>query len=214
MAKHIDAYVTVSDCLDPVYPACTSKKTGVMAGRTYPYDCAECENCRESIRLLKIRASRMVDERERQSQVMPLLRTVLLLLLVLPLGACATIMNGSRQKIGFSSTPAGAMVSVDGKDVGVTPLFVELERDTEHVVSIQKEGYERHDATLVTSVSGWVWGNILLGGFIGLGVDAITGGLYNLDPPHVGAQMRTEPAHAVAQESSSGSSISSTSGSR
>ena len=46
-----------------------------------------------------------------------------------------------------------------------------------------------YETTLTKSVSGWVWGNILAGGLIGLAVDAITGGLYNLSPEQVQATM-------------------------
>ena len=31
-------------------------------------------------------------------------------------------------------------------------------------------------------MSGWVWGNLVFGGLIGLAVDAVSGGLYNLPP--------------------------------
>ncbi len=39
-------------------------------------------------------------------------------------------------------------------------------------------------------MSGWVWGNIFFGGLIGLAVDAITGGLYNLSPEQINAELR------------------------
>lgn len=112
---------------------------------------------------------------------------------------CATIMNGSTQKVGITSTPSGSKVYVDGKEMGVTPAFLEMDRETQHVISLEKPGYERQDVAVTPEVSGWVWGNILLGGVIGLGVDYATGSLYRLEPAQVGAQM--EKAHPVAQVS-------------
>jgi hypothetical protein len=47
------------------------------------------------------------------------------------------------------------------------------------------------------SVSGWVWGNIVFGGLIGLAVDAIDGGLYNLTPNQVSGQLLADTAEVV-----------------
>lgn len=49
--------------------------------------------------------------------------------------------------------------------------------------------------TLTKSVSGWVWGNIIFGGLIGLAVDAITGGLYNLNPGQLAATLANQRAN-------------------
>ena len=52
-------------------------------------------------------------------------------------------------------------------------------------VRIELAGYKPYETTLTRKVSGWVWGNIVFGGLIGLAVDAISGGLYNLTPEQV-----------------------------
>jgi len=49
------------------------------------------------------------------------------------------------------------------------------------------------EATLTRSVSGWVWGNIVIGGLIGLAVDAISGGLYTLGPEQIARVLTKEP---------------------
>jgi len=38
-------------------------------------------------------------------------------------------------------------------------------------------------------VSGWVWGNLVIGGLVGLAVDAISGGLYKLTPDQMTATL-------------------------
>lgn len=103
---------------------------------------------------------------------------------------CASIMHGTSQKIGISSAPSGANVSVDNKPLGITPVFADLKRGEEHIVPIEMAGYEKASLTITKSVSGWVWGNIVFGGLIGLAVDAITGGLYNLSPEQLNAKLR------------------------
>lgn len=44
------------------------------------------------------------------------------------------------------------------------------------------------------STSGWVWGNILFGGLIGLVVDASTGGMYKLTPEQITAELEESGA--------------------
>jgi hypothetical protein len=51
-------------------------------------------------------------------------------------------------------------------------------------------GYAPYEMAFTKSVSGWVWGKVLFGGLIGLGVDAISGGLYYLTPEQVMGEMR------------------------
>lgn len=105
--------------------------------------------------------------------------------------SCATIIHGGgTQKVGISSSPTGATVTVDNKPFGQTPVFADLSRKNEHIVTIEMPGYEKASLTLTTSVSGWVWGNILFGGLIGLAVDAISGGLYNLSPEQLNAELK------------------------
>lgn len=102
---------------------------------------------------------------------------------------CASIMHGTTQKVGISSSPTGATVTIDNKSYGSTPLFADLNRGEVHIVTIEMAGYAKSQLTLTKSLSGWVWGNILFGGLIGLGVDAISGGLYNLSPEQLNAEL-------------------------
>ncbi len=102
---------------------------------------------------------------------------------------CATIIHGTTQYVGFSSAPSGAAVIVDGATRGKTPTVLKLRRKDNHIIQIKLAGYQPFDATITRSVSGWVWGNIVFGGVIGLAVDAITGGLYKLTPEQIQATL-------------------------
>ena len=113
---------------------------------------------------------------------------------------CASIMHGTTQKVGISSSPTGAKVSIDNMPLGNTPLFADLKRGEEHVVTIEMPGYEKSQLTLTKNVSGWVWGNIVFGGIIGLAVDAIDGGLYNLSPEQLDAEMRKSDANVSSSK--------------
>src|SRR5256885_14019069 len=97
-------------------------------------------------------------------------------------GACASIIHGTHQDVGISSNPTAAHVTVDGQQTGTTPVVAHLTRKDNHIVRLELPGYKPYEATLTRGVSGWVWGNIVFGGLIGLAVDAISGGMYKLTP--------------------------------
>ncbi len=103
--------------------------------------------------------------------------------------ACGTIIHGTTQNVGLSSTPTGARVMVDNKQLGVTPIVAPLSRKDNHIVRFEMDGYAPFEATVTRQTSGWVWGNIVFGGLIGLAVDAISGGLYKLTPEQIAATM-------------------------
>jgi predicted small secreted protein len=110
------------------------------------------------------------------------------------LTACASIMHGTSQDVGISSSPTGASVTVDNMMKAQTPFVAKLSRKDNHVIHIAADGYAPADLTLTRSTSGWVWGNILFGGLIGLAVDAMTGGLYNLTPDQLTATLAKQSA--------------------
>lgn len=94
---------------------------------------------------------------------------------------CASIAHGRRQEIKFSSVPPGAQVSVNGINLGMTPLLTNLKRKTkEQVVRIELDGFEPYQMTLKRKVSGWYFGNLVFGGVVGLIVDPSNGAMYRL----------------------------------
>ena len=48
------------------------------------------------------------------------------------------------------STPRGAVVTIDGKRVGVTPLTVEVSGFTRHAITIETTGYKVHRTSVDT----------------------------------------------------------------
>ena len=98
---------------------------------------------------------------------------------------CATIMHGTHEDVGIGSSPSGASVTIDNIQHGMTPVIAKLTRKDNHVVTISMPDYATFSATVTRGVSGWVWGNIVFGGLIGLAVDAISGGIYKLTPEQI-----------------------------
>lgn len=137
---------------------------------------------------------------------MPSIRTLMRVTAGISLAAlamsCATIMNGSSQKISLQSNPDAAKITVTNKygqvvASGTTPVTIKLKRGAgffssgEYTVRFEKPGYAPRDFTVDGSMSGWyIGGNILLGGWVGwLIVDPATGGMWKLSPKNIKAEM-------------------------
>lgn len=103
---------------------------------------------------------------------------------------CASIIHGTRQNISVSSVPTGAKVIVKGVHMATTPAVIALKRNESNIIlRFEKEGYEPVEVALNRSVDGWIAGNIIFGGLIGLAVDFISGGAYKLSPSEINAVM-------------------------
>jgi hypothetical protein len=113
---------------------------------------------------------------------------------------CAMIIHGTTQDVRISSSPPNAQVAIDGKPWGRTPIVATLSRKHDHAVTIALEGYKPFVAALSRKASGWAWGNIALGGPIGLAVDAISGGLFNLTPAQISGQLVSDGNALVSDE--------------
>ena len=61
-------------------------------------------------------------------------------------------------------------------------MVVQMSRSRQHIVTLSLEGFEPYQIIFSKRVSGWVFGNIIFGGLIGLAIDAISGGIYALTP--------------------------------
>jgi hypothetical protein len=109
-------------------------------------------------------------------------------------------MHGGSQDIGISSSPTNAEVSIDGLTKGHTPVIANLSRKDNHIVKLALPGYAPAELTLARGVSGWVWGNLVFGGLIGLGVDAISGGLYKLSPEQLSGELAKQSASIKADK--------------
>lgn len=99
---------------------------------------------------------------------------------------CATITRGTTEAWVVESEPAGAQVRLSSGQTCTTPCTLELKRKNNFGVEIEKEGYDRVSTQVVSSNSraGAVGmaGNVLIGGLIGMGVDAASGATKELRP--------------------------------
>ena len=111
-----------------------------------------------------------------------MIRLILAAALALPCVGCASVTRGTTENISISTTPAGATAELSGLDnptACVTPCVVVAKRSADITVTINKEGYESQVIPLTKEIPGsgaaGFAGNVLLGGVVGMGVDAYTG---------------------------------------
>ncbi len=122
------------------------------------------------------------------------------------LSGCATIVNGTSQTVAVNSTPQGASCSVDRggstlNSIAATPSIVPVSKSINSlVVTCSKPGYKTATTSASSSFNGWTFGNILIGGLVGVAVDASTGA--NFDYPHsVDVAMTPDPAATISGRS-------------
>lgn len=98
------------------------------------------------------------------------------------LSGCASIMEGQTQSIAIASPPTtGATCTLSnsrGEWSVTTPGTVSVKKSRHDMaVSCSKEGYQTATARIPSDFAGWTLGNLLIGGVIGIGVDAGTGAM-------------------------------------
>jgi len=123
-------------------------------------------------------------------------------LLMFVLSGCASIAHGPRENVFLDSNPTNATVLITGKKNAinaVTPATVSLKRNSSYTVQFSKEGYLPVTHQISQSMDGWTLGNFLFGGIIGIGVDAITGSMWQLSPSQIIANLsKEEPPQQTA----------------
>ena len=72
-----------------------------------------------------------------------------------------------------------------GKALGMTPFSMNLDRKLGTSVLFSKQGYKTVLVPMTVSMSGWVWGNILIGGFLGITTDSASGAVNEYTPNHI-----------------------------
>ncbi|WP_036281768.1 hypothetical protein [Methylocystis sp. ATCC 49242] len=104
------------------------------------------------------------------------------------LAGCATMTRGTTQAVAINTPGApGATCTLTSPSVGrqmvTTPGVVTLAKGASAVsVRCSKECYSEGNGMLASSMDGMTAGNIVVGGVVGLGVDAATGAMNQYAP--------------------------------
>ncbi len=120
---------------------------------------------------------------------MVMMKSSLVLLAALNLSACAAIIDGASQDVAVNSNPPGANCILKRKDdivtvVTSTPSTIHIDKTKNDLtITCKKEGYDDAVLSDKSGIDNWVFGNILIGGLIGWGIDSATGSDNNYDTP-------------------------------
>lgn len=115
--------------------------------------------------------------------------------------SCATVVRGTNDSVQFESSPASATAtaeSIDKERLGplscVTPCEMELKRKRTWRVDFTLDGYKTASGLLTPKVTGEGvgagLGNALIGGLVGVGIDAGTGANLDLKPNPMIAELQ------------------------
>ena len=101
-------------------------------------------------------------------------------LLCLTAASCATVTRGTTEDVTINTTPLDAKVVTSLNHTCLTnPCVVKVARKESFQVTASHPGYRTQTVNVATKVSGngaaGLAGNIIIGGIIGVGVDAATG---------------------------------------
>jgi hypothetical protein len=117
-------------------------------------------------------------------------------------GGCGTIISGSSQQIGVRANPPGAKIEVVQTGQSSPSGILILQRDKDYVLRVAAPGYEMTSVALTRSIRGGVLVADILLFPIGIIVDAVTGGWYELNPPVVEVALRPQaPAPGISGKS-------------
>ncbi|WP_158825438.1 PEGA domain-containing protein [Mucilaginibacter lacusdianchii] len=126
--------------------------------------------------------------------------------------SCATIFGRSNYSVAINSNPVGSSITItDKKGVtvyqGNTPATVKLKSSSgyfakgQYQVKFHMNGYEDRVVTLNSKLNGWYFGNILLGGLIGmLIIDPASGAMYKINDLAVNESLQQNTNTAQASE--------------
>ncbi len=114
----------------------------------------------------------------------------LLLISAVSLTGCASIFNANPSLLSIMTNPEDAKVTITGmqnmeKITKRTPCSVYLNKGSDYTVRIELAGYQSEEIPIRRNVTGWFWGNILLGGIIGMAIDYGTGNMWAHTPTAV-----------------------------
>lgn len=130
---------------------------------------------------------------------------------ILILTSCASIVSKSTYPLTINSTPNNASISITdskGQEIflGNTPAVVKLKAGSgffsraEYQVRFSSPGYEDRVVPVLFKLDGWYFGNIILGGVIGmLIVDPATGAMWKLETEFMNETLNTNTASLNAE---------------
>jgi hypothetical protein len=114
--------------------------------------------------------------------------------------ACATVTRGTTNQIQIMSEPSGASVRTSLNQTCTTPCTLTVGRKDEFSITVSLPGYVDQIVEVKTRLAGagaaGFVGNVVVGGVIGMGADAVTGATLEHFPNPIEVKMQRASAPA------------------
>jgi len=111
--------------------------------------------------------------------------------------SCASLF-GRASMLSIATEPENAQIIIQSttnlaeKMIKKSPCTVYLNKGSDYIVTVKLKGYTSEEIPIRRTISGWFWGNLLLGGIIGMIVDGTTGNMYEHTPTVIGFDLEKE----------------------
>ena len=137
--------------------------------------------------------------------------TVILMTAIFLFSSCGSIVSKSTYPLSINSSPSNAKISITNKKgyevyVGSTPAIVQLKAGdgffskAEYRIKFSIPGYDEKIMPVTFSLDGWYFGNIFIGGLLGmLIVDPATGAMWKIDTEYLSVTL-SQSATSVVPE--------------
>lgn len=130
-------------------------------------------------------------------------RALLIAAVAASAAACATVTRGTTEAWTVETDPSGAAVKTTaGFACDATPCTFKMSRKSEFDVTITKPGYKTVNTHVTHQTAGagaaGMAGNVLVGGLIGVGVDAVSGATQEIKPNPLVVKLEPEAQIATA----------------
>ena len=122
-----------------------------------------------------------------------ILNSLFFIAIALLMSNCASIVSKSSYPMRIDTNPADAKVTITNRHSliifeGKAPASLMLNASAGffqpeiYSVKIERDGYVPRTVSITADMDGWFCGNILVGGPLGMIIDAATGAMYKIEP--------------------------------
>ena len=91
------------------------------------------------------------------------------------LSGCSTIVTGGEDLVTIDTLSNDSEVRVDGEIRGKGKVTTGLDKSNTHTLSAHKENCKSASVQTEQTIEPWFFGNLIIGGIVGMIVDAATG---------------------------------------
>ena len=123
------------------------------------------------------------------------LASVTAIVLLLFIAGCASIMSGGPSTLNVTTVPKDVKVTIVGlanaeRMTRTTPCIFTLNKNSDYRVILEYQGYQSEEIIIRRGINGWFWGNLFLGGIVGMVIDGVTQNMWDHNLHAINIEMK------------------------